>query len=126
MHVLITAPSTFSLMLDSDKQKLEQAFQSERYASFRGGALAVLTTRSECNDIESLLARYPDFEIRLAPNDRTVALVLINPPPTGLPMVKSSLPCIITYMLFYAIPCSLPMKTPLQRLTRCALLTLKG
>lgn len=47
---------------------------------FRRCALAVLTTGSENDDARALIARYPDFDIRVVQQDRGVKLQLDNAP----------------------------------------------
>ena len=47
---------------------------------FRRCALAVLSTGSENDDARALIARYPDFDIRVVQQDRGVKLELVNAP----------------------------------------------
>ena len=47
---------------------------------FRRCALAVLSTGSENDDARALIARYPDFDIRVVQQDRGVRLELVNAP----------------------------------------------
>jgi predicted Rossmann-fold nucleotide-binding protein len=47
---------------------------------FRRCTLAVLTTGSESDDARAVLARHPDFEVRVVQQDRGVKLDLINAP----------------------------------------------
>ncbi len=47
---------------------------------FRRCALAVLSTGSESDDARALIARYPDFDIRVVQQDRGVKLELVDAP----------------------------------------------
>jgi len=47
---------------------------------FRRCALAVLSTGSESDDARALIARYPDFDIRVVQQDRGVKLELVSAP----------------------------------------------
>jgi len=61
-------------------RRLADSSQSGLYHLLRRCALAVLTTGSETDDARSLLARYPDFAIRVMQQDRGVTLELENAP----------------------------------------------
>ena len=61
-------------------RRLADSSQSGLYHLLRRCALAVLTTGSESDDARSLLARYPDFAIRVMQQDRGVTLELENAP----------------------------------------------
>jgi pyrimidine/purine-5'-nucleotide nucleosidase len=61
-------------------RRLADSSQSGLYHLFRRCALAVLTTGTETDDARGLLARYPDFAIRVEQQDRGVALDVENAP----------------------------------------------
>lgn len=61
-------------------RRLADSSQSGLYHLFRRCALAVLTTGAETDDARGLLARYPDFAIRIEQQDRGVALDVENAP----------------------------------------------
>lgn len=61
-------------------RRLADSSQSGLYHLFRRCALAVLTTGAETDDARGLLARYPDFAIRVEQQDRGVALDVENAP----------------------------------------------
>ena len=61
-------------------RRLADSSQSGLYHLFRRCALAVLTTGTESDDARGLLARYPDFAIRVEQQDRGVALDVENAP----------------------------------------------
>jgi len=61
-------------------RRLADSSQTGLYHLLRRCALAVLTTGSESDDARSLLARYPDFAIRVLQQDRGVTLELENAP----------------------------------------------
>lgn len=61
-------------------RRLADSSQSGLYHLFRRCALAVLTTGAETDDARGLLARYPDFAIRVVQQDRGVTLELEHAP----------------------------------------------
>jgi pyrimidine/purine-5'-nucleotide nucleosidase len=61
-------------------RRLADSSHTGLYHLLRRCALAVLTTGSESDDARSLLARYPDFAIRVMQQDRGVTLELENAP----------------------------------------------
>jgi predicted Rossmann-fold nucleotide-binding protein len=61
-------------------RRLTEATNGGLRELFRRCTLAVLTTGSESDDARAVLARHPDFEVRVVQQDRGVKLDLINAP----------------------------------------------
>lgn len=64
----------------AEVRRLMEATTGSLYQLFRQCALAVLTTGSESDSARAVLARHPDFDVRVVQQDRGVKLDLINAP----------------------------------------------
>ncbi len=64
----------------AEVRRLMEATTGSLYPLFRQCALAVLTTGSESDSARAVLARHPDFDVRVVQQDRGVKLDLINAP----------------------------------------------
>jgi predicted Rossmann-fold nucleotide-binding protein len=76
----INPEAGMDVLSKAEVRRLTEATSGGLYELFRRCTLAVLTTGSESDDARAVLARHPDFEVRVVQQDRGVKLDLINAP----------------------------------------------
>lgn len=72
----VSPGSNLSLLSRAEVSRLLDASRGELHALLRSCALAVLSTGSDIDDDRELLARYPDFDIRIVQQERGLQLEL--------------------------------------------------
>lgn len=80
VNATILPSSGMEVLSRAEVRRLCDATGSGLNQLFRRCALAVLTTGSENDDARALIARYPDFDIKVVQQDRGVKLQLQNAP----------------------------------------------
>ena len=76
----INPEAGMEVLSKAEVSRLTAATTGDLYALFRRCTLAVLTTGIESDDARAVLARHPDFDVRVVQQDRGVKLDLINAP----------------------------------------------
>ncbi len=76
----INPEAGMDVLSKAEVRRLTAATTGNLYDLFRRCTLAVLTTGSESDDARAVLARHPDFDVRVVQQDRGVKLDLINAP----------------------------------------------
>jgi predicted Rossmann-fold nucleotide-binding protein len=76
----INPEAGMDVLSKAEVRRLTEATNGGLRELFRRCALAVLTTGSESDDARAVLARHPDFDVRVVQQDRGVKLDLINAP----------------------------------------------
>ncbi len=76
----INPEAGMEVLSKAEVRRLTAATTGNLYDLFRRCTLAVLTTGSESDDARAVLARHPDFDVRVVQQDRGVKLDLINAP----------------------------------------------
>jgi predicted Rossmann-fold nucleotide-binding protein len=76
----INPEAGMDVLSKAEVRRLTEATNGGLRELFRRCTLAVLTTGSESDDARAVLARHPDFEVRVVQQDRGVKLDLINAP----------------------------------------------
>ena len=76
----ITPEAGMDVLSKAEVSRLTAATTGNLYDLFRRCTLAVLTTGSESDDARAVLARHPNFDVRVVQQDRGVKLDLINAP----------------------------------------------
>jgi predicted Rossmann-fold nucleotide-binding protein len=76
----INPEAGMDVLSKAEVRRLTTATTGNLYDLFRRCTLAVLTTGSESDDARAVLARHPDFDVRVVQQDRGVKLDLINAP----------------------------------------------
>jgi pyrimidine/purine-5'-nucleotide nucleosidase len=76
----VSPSSNLSLLSRAEVARLLDASRGDLHALLRSCALAVLSTGSDIDDGRELLARYPDFDVRVVPQERGLQLELSNAP----------------------------------------------
>lgn len=76
----INPEAGMDVLSKAEVTRLTAATTGNLYDLFRRCTLAVLTTGIESDDARAVLARHPDFDVRVVQQDRGVKLDLINAP----------------------------------------------
>jgi pyrimidine/purine-5'-nucleotide nucleosidase len=76
----INPEAGMDVLSKAEVSRLTAATTGDLYELFRRCTLAVLTTGIESDDARAVLARHPDFDVRVVQQDRGVKLDLINAP----------------------------------------------
>jgi predicted Rossmann-fold nucleotide-binding protein len=76
----VSPSGKLSLLSRAEVARLLGAGSGELHALLRSCSLAVLSTGSDIDDGRELLARYPDFDLRIVPQERGLQLELKNAP----------------------------------------------
>ncbi len=80
VDAVISPQGSLAVLSRSEAAKLLDASHSGLYHLFRRCALAVLNCGSPIDDGRELLQRYPDFDIRVVPEERGIKLALRSAP----------------------------------------------
>lgn len=80
VNATVSPSSNLSLLSRAEVGRLLDASRGEPHALLRSCALAVLSSGSDIDDGRELLARYPDFDVRVVPQERGLQLELKNAP----------------------------------------------
>ncbi|TJY59766.1 LOG family protein [Sinimarinibacterium sp. CAU 1509] len=80
VDAVISPEGSLAVLSRSEAAKLLDASHGGLYHLFRQCALAVLNCGSPIDDGRELLQRYPDFEIRVVPEERGIKLALRSAP----------------------------------------------
>jgi pyrimidine/purine-5'-nucleotide nucleosidase len=80
MNTSLTPKHALDVLSHYEVQKLQETGHGSLYDIFRKCALAILKTGSGGDDAKSIMAAYPDFEIKILQQDRGLRLQLINAP----------------------------------------------
>ena len=78
-HVIVNPLTSLNLLSRSDIEGLTSS-RGELFTLFRHCALAILNTDSDKDDAAKIYADYSDFDVRLLPQPRGLALELFNAP----------------------------------------------
>ncbi len=76
----INPEAGMDVLSKAEVRRLTAATTGDLYELFRRCTLAVLTTGSETDSARAVLARHPNFDVRVVQQDRGVKLDLINAP----------------------------------------------
>ena len=80
VDAVVSPSNNLSLLSRAEVGRLLDASRGDLHALFRRCSLAVLSTGSDIDDGRALLARYPDFDIRIVPQERGLQLELKSAP----------------------------------------------
>ncbi len=80
VDAVVSPSNNLSLLSRAEVGRLLDASRGDLHALFRRCSLAVLSTGSDIDDGRALLARYPDVDIRIVPQERGLQLELKSAP----------------------------------------------